>query len=399
MRQTVWTRTLLLVAGWLGGSTSGLNGGDTIRAQDLSGLSQADRVAVMKAVLERRIDRVRNIEVASEMRGSIQKFANGRLGDKVRESGWYEFHTRHRDGSYRVKSSYYVSQAATKADSTSESHHDEKTGITRIVSQQQGRKGTQGRIGNEHLPSMISNRVAFHLLGGSFVSKPIADRCNFLLQSLASCPEKWQIDVNVKEQQVVISHPCTIAFIDTGTGTRKVFFDCAKGMMPVRIDLDYRDEWVTSVEPRRTTPVWREERIVMTEAKDFGGIWFPMRIEERVRANQLPPNECSVMITKVKHLALGGVKEADLPVKFPPDADVADTLKQVFYRAGPDGEPKGPINPIGIPAGPLTLDAEGNPVAPKPRWMLSAGLWSAGVGVVLLLCLVVMRRFRASATQ
>jgi hypothetical protein len=91
MRQTVWTRTLLLVAGWLGGSTAGLNGGDTIRAQDLSGLSQAGRVAVMKAVLERRIDRVRNIEVASEMRGSIRQFANGRLGDKVRESGWYEF--------------------------------------------------------------------------------------------------------------------------------------------------------------------------------------------------------------------------------------------------------------------------------------------------------------------
>jgi hypothetical protein len=401
MRPIIRGCTLLVITGWLICFIGAVKGTDAIRAQDLSGLPQADRVAVMKAALERRIDRVRNIDVVSETRIYNRKVTNGRLGDQnVADSGWYEFHTQHLDGSYRVKTRWYDTQSATKPDSTAVSHHDAKTGVTRILSEQKGSKGMQGRIGNDHLPSMHSNRAVFHLLGGSFVINPVVDRSDFLLESLASCSPKWQVDVNVREQQVVISHPYTIAFCETGTGTRKVFFDCAKGMMPMRIELDYRDERLISVEPRRTIAVWLEARTVMTEPKDFGGIWFPMRIEERIRANSAPPGVCSVLMTTVKQLTLGNLKDADLPITFPPGTEVADALKQVFYRTGPDGEPKGSIYPIGIPEGPLTLDSEGNIVVPKrPSWMLRAGLWSAGVGVVLLLCLFVLRKFRAHATQ
>jgi hypothetical protein len=398
MRQNFWACTLLLALVWISGIGGGAIGAEPVSAQDLAGLSQADRVAVMKTLLERRIDKVRNIDVTSETRIYNRKYSNGKLGDRIADSGWYQFHTRYCDGSYGVKSSWFVNQAATVADSTSVSHHNEKTGITRIVSQQGKRKGHQGRIGVEHLPSMHSNRVAFHLLGGSFVIRPTCDKCEFLLESLASCSDRWRVDVDVQEQQVIITHSYRIAFIETGTGTRKVYFNVAKGMLPVRIDVDYHDEWVTSLEPRRVTPVWREERIVMDEPRDFDGFWMPMRIEERIRSSTLGPEICSVRLTSVKQIVFGRVKEADLEVKFPPDTEVADTVKNVFYRTDANGNPKEPINPIGVPKGPIQLDPQGRLIQPRnASWMFQIGIWSIGCGVVLLPCVVILRRRLASS--
>jgi hypothetical protein len=398
MRSVSWSRTLLLAVGGLGACVGGASGADVVRAQDLAALAQADRVAAVKALLERRLDKVRNIDVMSETRICNRRYSKGKLGDRTADSGWYEFHTQYSDGSYRVKSSWFVSQAATAADSTAISHHDEKTGITRIVSQQVKRKGHQGRIGLEHLPSMHANRVAFQLLGGSYIIRPFCDKCDFLLQSLAACADKWHVDVDVREQQIVVSHPCRIAFIETGTGTRKVFFDVAKGMLPARVDLDYRDEWVTSLEPRQLTPVWREERIVMNEPKDFGGFWMPMRIEERIRSSVLGPDVCSVYSTNVRQVVFGRVKGADLEVKFPPDTEVADAVKNVFYQTGPDGEATGPINPIGVPKVPITLDAQGQ-VVPSYGWMLRAGVWSVGIGMTLLVGVIVLRKRLAGISQ
>lgn len=397
MRLFSWNCTTVLVLADLFRSVVDAKGGEPVRAQDLAGLSQEDRVAVMKSFLERRIDKVRNIEVDSETRTYVRKFINGSLGDHIGNAGWYEYKTQHCDGSYRVKSSYFVSQAASSADSTATSHYDEKSGIVRIVSRQHNYKEHEGRIGLEHLSSMHSNRAPLLLLGISFVMQDNAlDKCDFLLPSLVSCSGQWQVDVNVLEQQVVISHPFRIAFVDVGSGTRKVYFDLVKGMMPARIDIDWRGDLVTSLEPRRVTPAWREERIMMDEAKDFGGIWMPMRLEERVRASSGSPDTCSIYLTKVKQIAFGGVKKEDLEFKFPPDTQVADTIKNVFYHTGSDGESTGPINPLGIPEGPITLDERGQIVS-KPSWTLHYGLLAIGCGIALLFCLVLLRKLRANS--
>jgi hypothetical protein len=393
-----WICILALILTELCLSVLEAKGADQVRAQDLAGLSQEDRIAVMKSLLERRIDKLRNIEVDSETRIYNRKFINGKvIGDRFADGGWYEFKTHHCDGSYRVKSSWFTSQAATAADSTAISHYDERTGIVRIVAQQHNYRDHEGRIGLEHLPSMHSNRAALLILGISFVMQDNAlDKCDFLLPSLAACSDQWQVDVNVQEQQVVISHPFRIAFVDTGTGTRKVYFDAVKGMLPVRVAIDWSGDLVTSVEPRRVTPAWREERIVMDEAKDFGGFWMPARIEERVRASSTSPDVCAIYLTKVKQFFFGRVKKEDLEVKFPRDTKVVDNVKNVFYRTGPDGEPSGPINPIGIPDGPITLDEHGQ-LVPKKNWMLHYGLLSIGCGIVLFLCLILVRKLRASS--
>src|SRR5260370_40630706 len=57
---------------------------DPIRAQDLAALPQADRVQVMKAFLDRRIDKVGNIDVTSETRSYFRKYSKGRLMDDMK---------------------------------------------------------------------------------------------------------------------------------------------------------------------------------------------------------------------------------------------------------------------------------------------------------------------------
>jgi hypothetical protein len=64
-----------------------------ISAKDLAALPQADRVAVMKASIERRIDKVQNIDVTSVTRSIIRKYDNGRAGDLITEAGRYEYRT------------------------------------------------------------------------------------------------------------------------------------------------------------------------------------------------------------------------------------------------------------------------------------------------------------------
>jgi hypothetical protein len=311
---------------------------------------------VVKAALERRMDKVRNIEVTSETRLYSRTWLDGKLGERTQDGGCWQFHTLHRDGSYRVKSTWFVTQSATVADSTSLSHHDEKTGMTRILNQQTKNKGFQGRIGTEHLGSMHSNRVAFHLLGGSFVNPPAIDKCHFLLQSLINCSNTWSVAVD--NQRAVISHPYRIGFVEDGPpGLRKVYFDIEKGMMPLRIEIDYSATPETL--PGLSQPISRQERIVLSEPKSFDGFWMPTLIEEHLRT-LAKPNECQVFLTKVNNVRFGVVADSDLQVKFPADTDVADTIKKVFYRTGPDGEPKGQVLPIGVPKGTLKRDEKGN---------------------------------------
>lgn len=364
---------------------------EQITAQDLAGLSQADRVGVMQAFIERRAEKVQNIDVTSVTRTMTRKYDKGRPGDLIGEAGRYEYHTLRCDGSYRVKSTYFAKPGDTTADSTAISHYNQKTGVIRIMAQSSGRKTTEGRIGLDHLSSMHSNRVAFHLLAGSYVIKPACDKCEFLLESLATCSKSWEVEVDVKLQQVIITHPHYIAFCPAiGTGTRKVYFDITKGMLPVRIEIDWRGEVVTSRSGAKSL-IWREERITMDQPKNFDGFWMPMRIEERVRTDH-SSNELGVLLTTVKQIVFGNVKEANLHFMFPSDTQVADTLKNVWYRTDPDGEPKGPINPIGIPKDlPITLDAEGRLIE-KPSWMLRYGIWMIGTGVALLGGIVVVRR-------
>jgi hypothetical protein len=276
------------------------------------------------------------------------------------------------------------------ADSFGPSHYDQKTGVVRIMGQSPGRKGTEGRIGREHLPCLYCDRVAAHLLAGSYDIKPACDKGQFLLESLVSCSESWDVQVNEKQQQVMITHPHYIAFCQgLGNGTRKVYFDIPKGMLPVRIDIDWRHELTSESGAPRS--VWREERITMDEPKNFNGFWMPMRIEERIRADHTA-NQYAIFLTTVKQIVFGNVREADLHFTFPPDTVVADTLKNVWYPTGPDGDPTGPINPIGIPKDlPMTLDAEGRLIE-KPGWMLRYGIWLLAMGVALLGAVVVVRR-------
>jgi hypothetical protein len=369
---------------------------DSISAQDLAALSQADRVAVMKTFVERRIQKVQNIDIKSETRTYFRKYANGKPGGQIGEGGWFEYDTQRFDGSYRVKSRFFPKPGDKVPNSTSISHYDQKTGIVRIMAQTSGEKETQGRIGLDHLTSMHSNRVAFHLLAGSYVINPACDKCEFLLESLASCSNSWSVEVNQKSQQAIITHPHYIAFCPgTGTGTRRVYFDIAKGMLPVRIVIDWRGEFKNSGSGGSTV-LWREERIFMDQPRNFDGFWMTTRIEERIRTER-QPDECSIFSTRVKQVVFGQVKEGDLHFTFPPDTTVADALKNVWYRTGPDGEPTGPINPIGIPKDlPITLDEEGR-LMEKPGWMLRYGVWFLGIGVGLMGALVVVRRHLRAA--
>src|SRR5260370_8888704 len=103
------------------------------------------------------------------------------------------------------------------------------------MAQSAGRKGTEGRIGHDHLPSMHSNRVAFHLLAGSYVIDSGCDKCEFLLESLASCSQSWDVQVDVKRQQVIITHPHYIPFCPgLGTPPRKVSFYIPKPIFLVQ---------------------------------------------------------------------------------------------------------------------------------------------------------------------
>jgi hypothetical protein len=351
----------------------------------------------MKGFLERRTEKLQNIDLTSVTRTTIRKYAKGKPGDLIGEAGRYEYHTVRCDRSYRVKSSYFPKPEDKVPDSVATSHYDQKTGVIRIMAQSSGRKGTEGRIGLDHLPAMRCNRVAFHLLAGCYVIDSACDKCEFLLESLASCSKSWDVQVDVKRQQVIITHPHYIAFLpEVGTGTRKVYFDISKGMLPVRIDVDWHDDEITSSKSQAPTRMWREERIFMDEPKNFDGFWMPTRIEEWVRADH-SANQYGIFLTTVKRIVFDKVKESDLPFTFPPDTEVADTLKNVWYHTGPDGEPKGPINPIGIPKDlPMTLDAEGRLIE-KPSWMLRYGIWLLGIGVVLFGGLVIVRKHLRAA--
>src|SRR5207249_2737609 len=148
---------------------------DRITAQELAALSQADQVAVMQAFIERRTEKVQNIDIISVTRTMARKYAKGGPGDLISEAGRFEYHTLRCDGSYRVKSTYFDKPWDKSADSRAISHYDQKTGADRIMVQSSGRKGIPGRIGLEHLSSMRTNRVAFHLLAGSYVVDSACD--------------------------------------------------------------------------------------------------------------------------------------------------------------------------------------------------------------------------------
>jgi hypothetical protein len=266
MRQVFWICSLFLLLCPRSAVVVKASAADQISVQEIAGLLQSERVAVMKTYLERRIEKVRNVDVTSETRVSFRKYLNGKLGELVAEGSWYQFRTLHCDGAYRVTSSWFVNQATTVPDSTSVSHYDAKTGISRIVSHAAQRKGQDGRIGFEPLPSLGSNRVAFYLLGGSFViPSGGCDRCEFLLESLSSCSDKWHVDVDIPGKQVIIRHPYRIAFVNNGTGERKVRFDVTKGMLPVTVDMDWRGYAVTSQDGKNLKPIWREERVLMDD--------------------------------------------------------------------------------------------------------------------------------------
>jgi hypothetical protein len=230
------------------------------------------------------------------------------------------------------------------------SHYDKATGVVRISSNtaKDGRK--QGRIGVEHLSNMHSNRVAFHLLAVSYVDRDWADKCHFLLQSLYECSDQWRVDVNVKDQQAIVRHPYWLGFLANKgqPGERRVFFDAAKGMLPVRVEIDFDSD--VEMSPGVVERLWRQERIMMDQPKNFDGFWMATRIEERLRTSSAPET-CQVFQTAVHRIVFGRVTDADLKVRFSEDTQVVDALRNVFYRTGPDGEPKGQILPVGIPKG------------------------------------------------
>jgi hypothetical protein len=54
---------------------------EPVTADDLAKLAQPQRVAVVKAFLEKRIDKVANIEVTSESILSSRRWLNGKMGE------------------------------------------------------------------------------------------------------------------------------------------------------------------------------------------------------------------------------------------------------------------------------------------------------------------------------
>ena len=73
------------------------------------------------------------------------------------------------------------------------------------------------------------------------------------------------------------------------------------------------------------------------EARQVEGLWVPWKVVRRMRVGESPDRE-SRMEYEVSEFEIGKTSDEDLTIDFPPGTTVNDSVRNVIYRVGEDGQ-------------------------------------------------------------
>jgi hypothetical protein len=277
------------------------------------------------------------------------------------------------DGSYRIESKWYLTQESTIPQSVSQANFDYQEGISSSFGTNVSVPGIFGRIDVQH-SSIISQNPIAYWTGGKFGKDD-----EFLFQSLLRVSGKWKIDIDVNNDEVVIRHPYQPSYRDTPVGTRTLHCLISKGLLPIKVDIDYKDEDLGK-------GFWRKEEMWIDPIKS-DDLWMPSVIKHHIRTSVLGENVCAIQLTAIKALSLGKVSKPQLAIVFPSRTKLVDIPKGVSYEVGENGRLAGPVTGLYSPA-----ELTSQKTAPRLRYILLAVTFL----LVIVLCFLVIRKRRGS---
>lgn len=319
------------------GTATPVFGGDDV--PDFPSLTGAELRTAVQEALAARLEAVQNLELVSWTEARQHEFADGAIGKPATPGTRGEFHLKRLNGSYWLSARLFSNERPSVPNIVSESNFDGDEGRSRgLMLENGGRTALFGRIDTKMDDSITINRAAYYI-----TDWPNGEGMHFYRDILAEAGN-WTVSSIPGKGEVVVSYPYRHRILSKHglTGSCMVVFDAGRGMVPVRMKIDYR----ATADGQE---IWRDETVSMEDVREVDGVWIPFKIQSLVRASSLKEGRCVLENTEVENASMGGVGEGDLVIDFPAGTFVTDAVQGVSYKVGADGKPVGKPTPFHNP--------------------------------------------------
>jgi hypothetical protein len=311
----------------------------SMSAEEFSRLSVADQNTLLLRVFQRRLEHARNIHYDVEEFVKGYENHDGEPGRPVGGKGVRVLFRNWRLGnSYRMDANKYGKPDDVGFFSCVTSGFDADEGVGRSTARINGKQPAVGRIDSQQDTATRDNDYNYWL-DGDYPSWQ-----EYLFRYILSRKSEFEIKSPVEGNEVQLTVAYQPAWAKKPGGERVFLLDPKKGFLPVRGTSRWEE---VRKEGKRS---WRVEKFTVEESRLVGDVWMPIKLKLMISASTLP-DAISVNEMKVSQIEYGNVTPSDLTVVFTKGMQIVDAVKGVAYIADANGDPAGPVQPLGMPAG------------------------------------------------
>lgn len=289
------------------------------------------RKEIVQDAIEQRLRVMRgNIHYIVKTDFSNYEYDEGDLKNPIADS---ETHTIYScwqiDNSFRMSMRRDRKNAALNPNERIETTYDAKDGSVRSTGRIRGANRAFARIDTKPDKIVEYDRFRYWLDGkhtptGEFIFRCIVDKF-----------DEMSLEKGADDTTVVLVVPWQPIYKRKPVGTRSYVCDIRMGFMPI----SGRAEWKDGNQ-------WRFEKFTVESPQLLENIWMPGKLQEIIGGSPLGDKTVAVYNTEVLTLEAGTVDSSDLKVTFPEGAQVVDSRQGVFYKAGRNEEPVGPVRSL-----------------------------------------------------
>lgn len=242
-----------------------------LAASQIMELPIQDRIDYVAAAFEERLRQCENIEYRCEIRACTQRRLDGRWEDVIWPGILAEYERFRIGESYRLVSTKFGEDLErTGPPDRIQSGFDSKNGVGRSrVAKPDG--GFYGRIDTTHDAVVVHDRLSYWLTG------PAVQDGEFLFPYFLSQKSEWTLTAD-GDGLIQLEAPWkTWSDRSVAVGTRTMWLDPEKGLMPVRGE----GRWDKSTPEQEN---WRSNSFDVEESRQFDGCWMPVKLKEWIGA-------------------------------------------------------------------------------------------------------------------
>ncbi|GHT24367.1 hypothetical protein FACS189419_09290 [Planctomycetales bacterium] len=339
-------------------------------------------------LFKERVEKSQNMYYHLEETTRFRKKENGKEGAYLEGDGYGQGRTDCThwlcDNSYRMKMERYHPGSDTPNEWL-DSMYDGGEGVNRVTALLiEPKKRIFGRIDTQQDPPVL-NTYYWRVLTDKFHNKNSVDssvllaKNSYLFPHFIENQKSLQVTL-LPEQgkvQAEVDYIADYSFEECA-GKRTFILDPEKGFLPVSSLCRYDGIYL------RGSKTWREEKLIVEEAKLVSGIWMPIRLTFTTSADPVPEQFAEIEIN-VKDISFGTVTKKDVELQFPEGTEVVDAIEGIAYKTDANGKPiEATIEPL------YGFDPKGVAEIPEKKYpvanyiFIGAGLLLIGVALYLI---------------